>query len=53
MVRYGFSSPLAYILTVGYLVLTIFALFATYYYIAQIDWDYPLNIFDSKQLFFD
>jgi len=53
MVRYGFSSPLAYVLTVGYIALTILALFVTYYYIAQIDWDYPLDIFDSRQLYFD
>jgi len=47
IVRFGFVSPLAYILTIGYIVLTLLALFVSYYYIAQVDWSATLQIYSA------
>jgi len=47
IVRFGFVSPLAYILTVGYIVLTLLALFVSYYYIAQVDWSATIQIYSA------
>jgi len=47
MIRFGFVSPLAYVITVGYIVLTLLALFVSYYYIAQVDWTYEIDIFEK------
>lgn len=51
MVRFGFVSPLAYIVTIGYIVATLFALFVSYYYIAQIDWNYSVDIFNTEEMY--
>lgn len=39
MLRFGFVSFGAYVITIGYIVVTLLALFVSYYYIAQIDWE--------------
>ncbi len=39
MLRFGFVSFGAYVITIGYIVVTLLALFISYYYIAQIDWE--------------
>lgn len=45
MLRYGFVSFWAYVITVGYIAVTILALFVSYYYIAQIDWTQDIQIY--------
>jgi hypothetical protein len=47
MVRYGFVSFWAWVITVGYIALTLLALFVSYYYIAQIDWNETIEILNS------
>ena len=44
MLRYGFVSFWAYVITVGYIILTVLALFVSYYYIAQVDWTETLEL---------
>ena len=44
IIHYGFVSPIAYIVTIGYIVLTLFGLFISYYYIAQVDWNQVFSI---------
>ena len=44
IIHYGFVSPIAYIVTIGYIVLTVFGVFVSYYYIAQVDWSQTFNI---------
>ncbi|MBT4722414.1 hypothetical protein HN958_04620 [Candidatus Falkowbacteria bacterium] len=51
MIRFGFVSPLAYVVTVGYIIVTLLALFISYFYIAQVDWTYTFNLFDSSSSF--
>ncbi|NQT49564.1 hypothetical protein HQ571_02620 [Candidatus Kuenenbacteria bacterium] len=46
MLRFGFVSFWAYVITIGYIVLTLLALFVSYYYIAQIDWSYTIELFE-------
>ncbi len=38
MLRFGFVSFWAYVITIGYIIITLLALFVSYYYISQIDW---------------
>jgi hypothetical protein len=47
MVRYGFVSVGAWVVTVGYIVITLLGLFVSYYYIAQIDWNETFQILGS------
>lgn len=51
MVRFGFSGFWAYVITVGYIVATAFALFVSYFYIARIDWTYTFQLFASGTLY--
>lgn len=46
MARYGFVSFWAWVITVGYIVVTLLALFVSYYYIAQIDWTQTFELFE-------
>ncbi len=48
MLRFGFVSFWAYVITIGYIIITLLALFVSYYYIAQVDWNQPLEIFNSN-----
>ena len=43
MLRFGFVSFWAYVITVSYIVITLLALFISYYYVAQIDWGYAIQ----------
>jgi len=44
MVRYGFVSFGAWVVTVSYIVITLLGLFVSYYYIAQVDWNETFQI---------
>jgi len=48
IVHNGFVSTLAYVITVGYIVATVLALFVSYYFIAQVDWSQTIEIFNFK-----
>lgn len=50
MSRYGLVSFWAWLVTVGYIALTIFVLFVSYYFIAQIDWSTPVKFFNGTSL---
>lgn len=47
MTRYGFTSFWAWAITVSYIVATVLALFVSYYYIAQIDWNDTFELFGT------
>lgn len=48
MVRFGLVSVPAYIVTFGYIVLSILIVLISYYFIAQIDWTMPFDIFNPR-----
>jgi hypothetical protein len=48
MLKYGFVSFWAYVITVGYIIVSLLALFISYYYIAQIDWSHTVDILDTS-----
>ena len=50
MLKYGFVSFWAYVITLGYIIATALALFVSYYYIAQVDWSAPLDLFGNSGL---
>jgi len=45
ILKFGFVSIAAYLITFGYIVITILALFVSYFYIAQIDWGITFELF--------
>jgi hypothetical protein len=50
MLKYGFVSFWAYVITLGYIMITALALFISYYFIAQVDWSMPLDLFGGSML---
>ena len=48
MLRFGFVSFLAYVVTIGYIVVTLLALFVSYYYLAQVDWSQTIDLYSAK-----
>lgn len=47
MFKFGFTSVAAWAITTGYIIATGLALFVSYYYIAQIDWNQTVDIFSA------
>jgi hypothetical protein len=45
ILRFGFASFWSYLITIGYISVTILALFISYFYIARIDWSTPVELF--------
>jgi hypothetical protein len=45
MLKFGFVSFWAYFLTTAYIILTVLALFVSYFYIAQVDWTGSFEVF--------
>ncbi|MFH0988145.1 MAG: hypothetical protein V1763_02130 [Parcubacteria group bacterium] len=45
MMKYGFTGFGAWVITVGYIALTVLALFVSYISIAQIDWSQTFDLF--------
>ena len=44
IVKFGFVSFFSYLVTFSYIIVTIAALFISYFYIAQINWDVTIQI---------
>jgi len=49
MSKYGFVSFGAWAVTISYIVITLLALFVSYYYIAQVDWSKSFQVFGVVQ----
>jgi len=49
MAKYGFVSFGAWAVTISYIVVTLLALFVSYYYIAQVDWSKSFQVFGVVQ----
>jgi len=47
--RFGFVSFWSYVITFGYIGITILALFVSYFYIARIDWSTPVELFGGME----
>lgn len=52
IVKFGFVSFFSYLITFGYIIVTIAALFISYFYIAQINWDVAIQIINPTSFNF-
>lgn len=49
ILKFGFASFGAYLITFGYIAATILALFISYFYIARIDWSTQVEMFGNAR----
>ncbi|MBI5254715.1 hypothetical protein HY932_02980 [Candidatus Falkowbacteria bacterium] len=49
ILKFGFASFGAYLITFGYIAVTILALFVSYFYVARIDWSAQVEMFGSAR----